>query len=112
MIGETVNTAASLTIAFVVLSVHNKIRDQTKIDPVVLAQLNQEEMAVIVAIVLIGIGYALIMIDGIRSEYKETRLKQIHQKLATGRVEKDVFQKASEKIKRAQLLRAQSKTKR
>jgi hypothetical protein len=109
IVGETINTAASLTIAFVVLSVHNKILNQTKIDPVVIEQLNREETAVVIAIVLLGLGYALIMVDGFREMYKEERLKQMHQKLATGRVRPDVFQKLSNKIKKSHLEKQQNK---
>jgi len=111
IIGETLSTAAALTIAFVVLSVHNKIRSQTKIDPQVIDQLNKEENAVIVAIVMLGVSYALILIDGFQHMYKEKRNQQVHQKLAAGKVEPDVFQKLGAKLKKSHLEKPQNKVK-
>lgn len=100
---ETISTAASLALAFALLSLHNTIRDQTQIDPKVVAQLNQEERIVIVAIILIGISYLLKLIDGIREEYNALRQRQVHQKLTTGKVQEGAWNIKSK------LAKAQSK---
>jgi len=96
---DTLNVIATLAIAFVVLSVHNKLRDQTKIDPVVVQQLDQEEIIVVVAIVLLGVGYAMTTIDNIQNVYRDQRLAQIHEKLATGQVSPDELQRFVSKTK-------------
>lgn len=99
VVADTINVAAALAIAFVVLSVHNKIRDQTQIDPVVLAQMNQEEIIVIIAIVFIAVAYALNLMDQIYLIYKQDRQHQMHEKLARGKISKDVFQILQDKQK-------------
>lgn len=98
IIADTINASAALAIAFVVLSVHNKIKEQTEIDPVVLAQMTTEETIVIIAIVLIGVAYALNMMDQIGSIYKETHEYQLHEKMVHGKVSPDIFEKLQSKM--------------
>jgi len=82
----TLSTLATLLMAFVLLSVHSKIRQDTKIDPDVVAALDRNEIIVLISVCLLVLSYALDVIDSFRTLLEKDRRKQIHERMYAGQV--------------------------
>lgn len=97
VVAHTLESIGSLIIAFVVLSVHEKVRTQRAIDEAVVLEMEREEVAVIVSIIVLGLGWALSIADSVHHIYLDQRKKQVNQMVTLGHLsnknEIDVMQK-------------------
>ena len=57
--GMTLGTAGKLLLGFAVLRVHTRIREERKIDDVVIRSIKREVVFTLIAVVLIIVGYIL-----------------------------------------------------
>lgn len=59
LIGMTLSFSGMILIALSVYLVHNKLRNEIKVDPIIIRELTKERSFVISGIVLLTLGYLL-----------------------------------------------------
>lgn len=74
---STLNTAGTLMISFVLLSVHEKLKEEREIDQSVIDELNKEQIVVVVALILIALAWALLVISEFREVYDRRKLEAV-----------------------------------
>jgi hypothetical protein len=70
---STLDITGTLMISFVLLSVHEKFKQEREIDQAVIDEMNNEQIVVLIALILISLSWALIVIAEFQDVYKKKR---------------------------------------
>ena len=79
----TLQVAGTLMISFVLLSVHQKFKQDKQIDQAVVDEMNKEQTVVVVALILIALGWALLVIGEFREVFDKRRQHSVEKLILT-----------------------------